>query len=74
MRGYAESALTDLVKAHSFGAENVTCPRIAGVHVANQPDLGIQARNDFDNLPSPFLTSIIDTNREFIRWESQRGS
>ena len=69
VRGYAETAFTDLVKAHLFETRTI----IPGVHLANQPDLGLQAKNDFDNLPSPFLASIIDTNRAFIRWESQRG-
>ena len=69
VRGYAETSFTDLIKSQLF-RNNLD---IAGVHDANQPDLCIQSRNNFDHLPSPFLTSIIDTNRTFIRWESQRG-
>jgi hypothetical protein len=30
--------------------------KIPGVHIANSPDLGLQAKADVENLHSPFMT------------------
>lgn len=68
IRGYAEGALAQLLTA----PEAQMLPVITGVHYANQPDSGLSATINFENLPSPFLTGIISPQR-FIRWETQRG-
>lgn len=66
IRGYAENALA------RFMTSQEEKPVIAGIHYANEPDLGLSAKVDFNDIPSPFLTGIINP-RPFIRWESQRG-
>lgn len=66
IRGYGEDALTQLW--HS----PLEKPVIAGVHYAGEPDLGLSARVDLDQLPSPYLTGVIQP-QPFIRWETQRG-
>jgi len=66
IRGYGESALAQLLLS------DVSRPPIAGIHYAGEPDLGLSANVDIDNLPSPYLTGVIKPQR-FIRWETQRG-
>lgn len=66
IRGYAEEALTRLMTSHQEK------PIIAGIHYANEPDLGLSAKVDFNDIPSPFLSGIIKP-QHFIRWETQRG-
>lgn len=66
IRGYAEDALVHLLRSPADK------PIIAGVHYANQPDLGLSAKVDLNDLPSPFLTGIVPP-QPFIRWETQRG-
>lgn len=66
IRGYAEEALARLMIS-----ENEK-PIIAGVHYAHDPDLGLSAKVDFSDIPSPLLTGTIKP-QPFIRWETQRG-
>ena len=66
IRGYGEDALTRL------WLSDEEKPPIAGVHYAGEPDLGLSASVDLDNLPSPYLSGVIKPQR-FIRWETQRG-
>lgn len=66
IRGYAEDALAQLMLSSQ------QYPVIKGVHYANHIDLGESANVDFESLPSPYLTGIIQPQR-FIRWETQRG-
>lgn len=65
VRGYAEEALAQLMLADNK-------PIIYGVHYANEPDLGLSAKVNFSDIPSPFLNGIIQP-QPFIRWETQRG-
>jgi radical SAM superfamily enzyme YgiQ (UPF0313 family) len=74
IRGYGESAFAELVAKSIIKPNNAEIlSKISGVHVAGLPDLGIQAKNTLEDLPSPYLDRVIDLNRSFIRWESQRG-
>lgn len=66
IRGYAEEALAQLVMSHEEK------PTIPGVHYAKEPDLGISAKINFEDSPSPLLSGQIKPQR-FIRWEAQRG-
>jgi radical SAM superfamily enzyme YgiQ (UPF0313 family) len=66
VRGYAEEAVAQLMMRKEPMAP------ISGVHYAGQPDLGISASAPLEQLPSPFLSGIIQPQR-FIRWETQRG-
>jgi radical SAM superfamily enzyme YgiQ (UPF0313 family) len=68
IRGYAEEALAKLLLAGS----NFSTSTIKGVHFAHEPDWSLSADVNFDELPSPYLTGIIQPQR-FIRWETQRG-
>lgn len=66
VRGYAEEALLQLMlSTHDK-------PVIFGVHYANELDLGLSAKVNFSDIPSPFLSGIIPP-QSFIRWETQRG-
>ena len=78
IRGYAEDTFARLILVLSESNEKAKSMdeviSIKGVHKAGNPlDLGSQAIADLENLPSPFLTNIIDLNRSFIRWETSRG-
>lgn len=74
IRGYGENAFADLVLKSTLTPNNAEIlSKISGVHVAGLPDLGLQAKNALEDLPSPYLNRVIDLNRSFIRWESQRG-
>jgi len=66
IRGYAEDALLKLIQS------NESNPIISGVHYAGEPDLGLSANTDIEQLPSPYLNGIIKP-QSFIRWETQRG-
>lgn len=66
IRGYGEGALTKFLLSHTEK------PSIKGVHYAGEPDLGLSASIDLNDLPSPYLTGIIKP-QTFIRWETQRG-
>lgn len=66
IRGYAEEAVARLMLSPEEK------PLIAGVHYAGDPDLGLSAKVDFEDAPSPFLTGVIKP-QPFIRWETQRG-
>lgn len=67
VRGYGESALVELLS-------NEGRPDIDGVHWAGTDDLGLQTSVDLEQLPSPFLTGLIDvTDQKFVRWEAKRG-
>lgn len=68
VRGYGEQALIELLACDAPGP-------IPGVHWAGEPDRGEQASVRLDELPSPFLTGVVDVprDRRFIRWETQRG-
>ncbi len=67
VRGYAEAALSALVRTHERHI-------VRGVHWAGAPDLEEQASVNLEALPSPWLTTdmALDGQR-FIRWETQRG-
>lgn len=68
VRGYGEQALVELLACDN--------PRpIAGVHWAGEVDRNEQARVQLDDLPSPFLSGVVDVPRahRFLRWETQRG-
>ena len=67
IRGYAETALLDFMKS-----DVESMPSIKGVHYAKQSDVGASSIADLDELPSPFLSGLIQPQR-FIRWETQRG-
>lgn len=73
IRGYAENSFNQLLV--SLVNQNLNEIKISGVHVRGSIDLGLQSTlsTKLEDLPSPFLTKIIDLNRNFIRWESQRG-
>jgi radical SAM superfamily enzyme YgiQ (UPF0313 family) len=74
IRGYGERAFFDLVAKSITNPNNAEIlSKISGVHVAGYPDLGLQAKNALEDLPSPYLNGVIDLKRSFIRWESQRG-
>ncbi len=64
IRGYAEQAMVEVMKDPA--------KPIKGVHHAGTPDDGSVAELSFEDLPSPFLTEIIEP-QSFIRWETQRG-
>lgn len=66
IRGYAEVALMQLMTSKTEK------PVIAGVHYAKEPDLGLSAKVDLSDIPSPFLSGVIKP-QPFIRWETQRG-
>lgn len=66
IRGYAEEALKKLMTS------SINNSVIRGVHYAGQPDLGLSALGNLEDLSSPFLTGIIRP-QPFIRWETQRG-
>jgi radical SAM superfamily enzyme YgiQ (UPF0313 family) len=66
IRGYAEEALAELMTSKDEQ------PVIPGIHYANDPDLGLSAKANFTDIPSPFLNSVIKP-QSFIRWETQRG-
>jgi radical SAM superfamily enzyme YgiQ (UPF0313 family) len=66
IRGYGEEAL------RRFLMSNEEKPIIAGVHYAGEPDLGLSAAVDLEQLPSPYLSGFISP-QTFIRWETQRG-
>lgn len=67
VRGYGESALIELM---TRGGR----PAIDGVHWAGTTDFGLQTNVDLEELPSPFLTGLIDvTDQRFLRWETKRG-
>jgi radical SAM superfamily enzyme YgiQ (UPF0313 family) len=66
IRGYAESALAKLMTSE------IEKPIVAGVHYAKDPDLGLSAKVDLSDIPSPFLNGVIKP-QPFIRWETQRG-
>ena len=66
IRGYGEEALARL------WLSNQDKSAIAGVHYAGEPDLGLSANIDLENLPSPYLSGLIQP-QPFIRWETQRG-
>lgn len=70
IRGYAEDAFAKMLE---FIALDRSLFSIAGLHSSGSPDLGIQSKADIEKLPSPFLTSTIDLQRSFIRWETTRG-
>ena len=67
IRGYAESALAELVVA----GENKT---IAGVFYARTIDSNTTATSVLSELPSPWLSGVklVDSQKS-IRWESMRG-
>ncbi|KYQ93970.1 hypothetical protein DLAC_04861 [Tieghemostelium lacteum] len=67
IRGYAETALVDFLKT-----EAVSEISVKGIHKVGCSDLGISATAALEELPSPFLTGLIQPQR-FIRWETQRG-
>jgi radical SAM superfamily enzyme len=66
IRGYAEIALMQLMTSKTEK------PVIAGVHYSKDPDLGLSAKVDLSDVPSPFLSGVIKP-QPFIRWETQRG-
>lgn len=66
IRGYAEEALARLISSSDEK------PIIPGVHYANEPDLGLSAKIDLNDIPSPFLHGVVKP-QPFIRWETQRG-
>lgn len=67
IRGYGEEALSAFV----LSSEKRT---IQGVHWAGDIDLALQSSIDFEALPSPWLEGVISLEeRQFIRWETQRG-
>ena len=66
VRGYGEMALAAL----ALNPEE----EIQGVHRAGQEDKVTQTTIDMNEMPSPWLTNVIDLNQQkFVRWESQRG-
>lgn len=67
IRGYAEDALVNLMQT-----DPLSFPAIQGVHYAGRLDRGLSALVELDELPSPFLSGLIQPQR-FIRWETQRG-
>lgn len=74
IRGYAENSLNQLlIFLSSKSSQNLNT--ITGLHTAGSIDLGLQSAqsNELEILPSPFLGKVLDVNRTFIRWESQRG-
>ena len=77
IRGYAEDSFNKLLNNQAAAKQNrksiSPSTLISGVHSHGEPDLGLQSKAFLENLPSPFLNSIITLNRSFIRWESQRG-
>jgi radical SAM superfamily enzyme YgiQ (UPF0313 family) len=73
IRGYAEDTLTKTVLSLCLD-KKIELTNIAGLHLANTTDMGIQSKTTLENLPSPFLNELIDLkHRSFVRWESQRG-
>ena len=67
IKGYAEDALT------SYMLSEEKYPTIQGIHYARKSyEKCISAVSDFEQLPSPYLTGIIQKQR-FVRWETQRG-
>ena len=66
IRGYAEEALAQFMSSQDEK------PAIPGVHYANDTDLGLSAKIDLSDIPSPFLSGVIKP-QPFIRWETQRG-
>lgn len=74
IRGYGEISLYQLIR--NFLDNNFKkLVEIPGVHIAGTVDLGLQSERsrDLQSLRSPYLDNIIDVERNFIRWESQRG-
>ncbi|KAJ3120122.1 hypothetical protein HK098_004866 [Nowakowskiella sp. JEL0407] len=72
VRGYAEQAVADLVKNTMLNKHT----QIEGLHRAGNEDLGIQAKIDINELPSPIrgeFSTISLTNQSFLRWETKRG-
>ena len=70
IRGYAEDSFARLLE---LLASKTPTQAISGVHSFGTPDLGLQSKTDIENLPSPFLHSVFDLKRTFIRWETTRG-
>lgn len=83
---YADAGLEDLypgVDAFIRGAgEEALCAlacndnpaAIRGVHLAGTPDRLEQAEPGFQNMPSPWLTGVLDARAAAsMHWESQRG-
>ncbi len=66
IRGYAEEAMAQLFTSQQMR------PQIEGVHYAGEADKGLSANANLEELPSPFLTGIVQPQR-FIRFETQRG-
>jgi radical SAM superfamily enzyme YgiQ (UPF0313 family) len=75
IRGYAEDSFAKLIlnQAEAKRSKSKPLVTIPGVHSFGDIDLGIQSKTLLQNLPSPFLNSVITLDRQFIRWESQRG-
>lgn len=66
IRGYGEEALA------KYMLSKEPFPVIQGVHFAGQSDLHKSATADLNNIPSPFLSGVLQRQR-FMRWETQRG-
>lgn len=67
IRGAGEEALCALTRNEDSAA-------IRGVHLAGTLDRLEQAESTFQNLPSPWLTGVLDTRAAAsAHWESQRG-
>ncbi len=64
VRGQGEKAMVQL----AIGDDLYGC----GVHIARTTDLGLKADHDLEELPSPYLTGLIEPSSN-IRWETQRG-
>ena len=65
VRGQGERAMVAL----ALGADPET---VRGVHVAGASDRNQRADAPLDELPSPYLTGVLEPRR-FVRWETLRG-
>nr|WP_246624704.1 B12-binding domain-containing radical SAM protein [Oceanobacter mangrovi] len=64
VRGHGEKAMVAL----ATGA----LPDDLGIHFAGQTDLGKKAEYTLEELPSPYLTGILQPGKK-VRWETMRG-
>ena len=67
IRGYAEQALSSLLRSNELFPETID-----GVHFARSRDRLTKAEASLEATPSPYLTGILEP-QSFVRWETQRG-
>lgn len=64
VRGQGEKAMVQLAMNDDLHS--------CGIHIAGTTDQGLKADHDLEELPSPYLTGLIEPSSS-IRWETQRG-